>query len=559
MRKITIILIFLASLTALAGFYYYQKNIYSKEILKLEILGPESIDLLQEVEYIVKYKNNGDMRLDEPELIFEYPKNAIPINETQSRVIKKAEDLGGAIYPGEEKSIIFKAVILGRENDSQTAKATFSFQPKDLKARYEVTTSFTNIIKKVPFTLDFDLPAKTESGKDLNFRLNYFSNIDFPLSGLRLSVEYPAGFEFISSNPKSPEKTEWNLGLLNKSEGGRIEIAGKIRGDMGEEKTFKAKIGVVKDGEFILIKEIGRAVAISNPSLYVNQQINSSPRYIVSPGDLLHYEISFQNLGDEPLSNLSLINRLQGKSFDFSSIRAPEGNFESGDGSVVFDWKRVQKLQFLAPGESGEVEFWIQLKEEWPIAGTEDKNVQIKNKIYLGQIKEEFTNKVNSKIIVSQTGYFNDDIFGNTGALPPEVGKETTYTITWKLQNYYNDVSNVKVIAVLPDNVELAGKFFPEDELSKFTFDSGSREIVWQAGDLKMSQGVDGTPAPNISFQVQLTPTESQVGQTPLIIGRAEAEGQDQWTGVAITATDRSIDTTLPDDDTVSSDMGIVK
>lgn len=559
MKKITIIVIILAVLTGLLGFYYYQKNIYSKEILKLEILGPESTDLLQEVEYVVKYKNNGNMRLEAPELIFEYPKNAIPINETQLRITRKAEELGGAIYPGEEKSISFKARILGKENDSQTAKATFSFQPKNLKARYEVTTSFTTLIKKVPLTLDFDLPADTESGKDLNFRLNYFSNIDFPLSGLRISVEYPSGFEFVSSNPKSLEKTEWNAGLLNKSEGGRIEIVGKLRGEIGEEKTFKAKMGVIKDGEFILIKEIGRAITISNPSLYILQQINGNPRYVASPGDLLHYEISFQNLGTEPLSNLFLINRLEGKAFDFSTIRAPEGNFEKGDSSVIFDWKRIPKLQFLSPGEQGQVEFWVELKNDWSISEAGDKNIQIKNKIYLSQAKEEFINKVNSKIVVLQQGYFNDEVFGNSGSIPPKVGEATTYTITWKLQNFYNDVSSAKVVAVLPQNVELTGKFFPEEALSKFAFDSNSREIVWQAGDLKMSQGVSGTPSPNISFQVSITPSASQVGQTPDIIGRAEITAQDQWTGETINAFDSAINTSLPDDTLITPEMGIVR
>lgn len=559
MRKITIIVVILAILTGLVGFYYYQKNIYSKEVLKLEILGPEATDLLQEVEYVVKYKNNGNTRLEEPELIFEYPKNAIPIDGAQTRITKKAEALGGAIYPGEEKSITFKARILGKENDSQIAKATLSFQPKNLKARYEVATSFTTLIKKVPLTLDFDLPASTESGKDLNFRLNYFSNIDFPLSGLRVSVEYPAGFEFISSNPRSLEKTEWDAGLLNKSEGGRIEISGKLRGEIGDEKNFKAKIGVIKDGSFILVKEIERAVIISDPSLYILQQINGNPRYVASPGDLLHYEISFQNLGSEPLSNLFLINRLEGKALDFSTIRAPEGNFETGDNSVVFDWKRVPKLQFLAPGEQGQVEFWVELKREWPIAGSGDKNVQIKNKIYLSQAKEEFTNKVNSKISVQQQGFFNDEVFGNSGSMPPTVGESTTYTISWKLQNFYNDVSSAKVVASLPQNVELTGKFFPEDALSKFAFDSSSREIVWQAGDLKMSEGVSGTPSPNISFQVRFTPYASQVGQTPDIIGRAEVTAQDEWTGQTINSFDSAINTTLPDDPLMTPETGIIR
>ena len=73
MKKITLFIIILALIAGIAGFYYYQKNIYSKEVLKLEILGQEEADLLQEVEYIVKYKNNGNTRLEEPELVLNTP------------------------------------------------------------------------------------------------------------------------------------------------------------------------------------------------------------------------------------------------------------------------------------------------------------------------------------------------------------------------------------------------------------------------------------------------------------------------------------------------------
>lgn len=285
MKKFTLFIIILAVIVGIAGFYYYQKNIYSKEILKLEILGPEETELLQEIEYIVKYKNNGDTRLEEPELIFEYPEHSLPIGETSLRVTKSSTDLGGAIYPGEEKNLYFKARLLGKEDEALVAKATLSYQPKNLKARYSSDTTFTTVIKKVPLTFGFDLPSKIESGKELKFRLNYFSNATQPIPDLRVVVSYPSDFEFVQSTPQSLEKTEWDIGLLNKAQGGRIEISGKITGEIGEEKFFQAKIGSWQDGEFILLKEITEGITVVKPSLYISQQINGNPQYVASPGD----------------------------------------------------------------------------------------------------------------------------------------------------------------------------------------------------------------------------------------------------------------------------------
>jgi len=559
MKKFTIIIILLAAVAGIAGLYYYQRNIYSKEILKLEILGPEETELVQEIEYIVKYKNNGNTRLEEPELIFEYPEYSIPSEGSSQRVTKNADDFGGAIYPGQEQTFSFKARLLGKEGAVKQAKATLSYRPKNLKARYESSTTFTTLIKKVSLTFDFDLPTKIESGKDFDFKLNYFSNVDYPLSDLRVTVEYPSDFEFVESVPQSLEKTEWDVGLLNKAKGGRISITGKLRGEIGEEKVFQAKFGTWREGEFVLLKEIAKGVEITKPSLYVSQQINGNPRYIASPGDSLHYQISFKNLGEDIFTNLFLIVKLEGEAFDFDTLKAPRGTFETGDNSIIFDWKRVSKLQFLDAGEEGEVEFWIGLEDEWPISSSEDKNPEIRTNVYLSQIQEQFVNKVNSKLQIVQKVYFQDEVFGNTGSMPPKAGEGTTYTIMWQVRNFYNDVNGVKVKAKLPSNVELTGNIFPEDGSSNFTFDSESREMVWSVGDLKVSEGVAGTAAPNLSFQVRLTPYANQTGQTPEIIGEATISGEDQWTGEIIRGTSPTVNTTLPDDQTVTGEQSIVQ
>jgi hypothetical protein len=548
----TAFILILAALVCLAGFYYYQRNIYSKDILKLEILGPEQADLLQEVEYVVKYKNNGDTSLENPELVFEYPEYSLGLSESSLRAVKASKDLGDVIYPGEEKTFRFKGRLLGKEGEAKEAKASLSFKPKNLKASYKSETTFTTMIKRVPLSLDFDLPSNIDSGKDLKFRLNYFSNIDYPVPNLRVMVEYPSDFEFISSNPNALEKTEWEIGLLNRGKGGRIEITGRVRGDLGEEKVFKARIGSWQDGEFVLLKEINSGAAMAKPSLYITQQINGNPRYVASPGDSLHYQISFQNLGEDVLSNLYLIIKLQGSAFDFSSVKSPQGEFKSGDNSIVFDWTKNSSLQFLDVNEEGGVEFWINLKKGWAITGSQDKNPLIKDSIFLSQVQEDFVNKVNSTLAVSQRGYFYDDVFGNSGSLPPRIGGEpTTYTISWKAMNFYNDVNNVKIKAKLPLTSELTGKIFPEQESSRFTFDSKSREIVWSLGDLKASQGVAGTAAPNISFQIQFSPVLGQFSQSPEIIKEAIISGEDQWTGETVEGSALPVTTAVPDDDKI--------
>jgi len=548
-RKFIIFLIILAGGAGLAGFWNWKSNIYSKEVLKLEILAPSEATLAEEIEYLVKYKNNGNTRLEEPRLIFEYPKYSI-VEGGALRTEKSLED----IYPGEEKTIPFKAKLLGKEGEVRLAKAWLSYRPKNLKARYESATTFTTTIKSVPLTFEFDLPIKIESGKDFRFRINYFSNLNELLTDLRIQVDYPSGFEFIESSPKSIEKNEWVIPVLNKSQGGRIEVSGYLSGEIGEARIFRAKLGIWREGEFISLKETEKGVEIIKPSIYLRQEINGNPKYVALPGDWLHYEIYFKNIGDDDLNNLFMISNLEGEAFDFQTIKSDLGNFEPGDNSVIFDWRRVSKLQYLAPTEEGKADFWIKLKDDLGNV----KNPVLRNKVFVSQVKEEFVTRISSKLEIVQKGYFQDEVFGNSGPIPPKVGEKTTYTIIWQVKNYYSDVKDVKVKAVLPTQVNLTGKIFPEEEASKFSFDSESREIVWLVRDLERGKGVL-TPAPNIAFQIEFLPEEGQFGQTPEIIGQAKIAGEDSWTEMTLQSVASAINTTLPDDPTIVEEMGRVR
>ena len=559
MNKLFLFFLILALSVGGAGFWYYQNNFYSKETVKLEILGMETADLAEEVEYIVKYKNNGNVRVEDPELIFEYPENSIVINNKQ-REILDSEDLGESIYPGEEKTFKFKARLLGKEGDAKIARAWLNYIPKNLQAKYESQTSFTTIIDKAPITFEFDFSSKIEAGKESKFRLNYFSNIDYPISGLRVKAIYPSGFEFVSSSPKSIEKTEWDIGVLSKAQGGKIEIFGEVFGDPNERKLLQAELGIWQNGEFILLKQIFQSIEIVEPSLFISQQINGSPEYIANPGSLLHYEIFFKNIGQDLLTDLFLVVKLQGAAYNLQTIRSNTGSFESGDNSIIFDSRKVPKLKFLDAQEEGTVEFWVELKERWDIEKGKDRNLVVQDKIILSQAIREFETKINTVLEFAQKAYFGDEIFGNSGPIPPIAGETTTYTIMWQVGDYYNDIENVKVKAVLPEQVELTGEIFPEEQKEKFAFDSVSREIVWDVGDLLIGEEpASAISTPNIAFQVAFTPIENQTGDSQNIIGEAEIIGEDIWTEQILSVKSPEINTTLPDDLSVNQYQGIIQ
>ena len=548
MKFLKIFLLLVTSIFIYFVFLFWQHS-FSKEVLKLEILGPGKVIAGEEVEFTVKYKNNGNFRLEEPELIVEFPKNSLTEEGFLERKILK-EELGKIIYPGEEKSFHFKMKIFGKEGETKTFKASMSFRPKNLKARYVRETSFTTQIESVPLTFEFDFPTSIFPQKNFSFSIHYFSNANTVLENLRIQANWPAGFEFLNSNPSSFDKKEWEIPLLNKFEGGKIDILGRVYGEVGEIKIFKARIGILKEGEFILLKEIEKGIQLTKPSIFIRQEINGNPEYIASPGEWLHYEIYFKNIGEETLKNLFLICKLEGDAFDFETLKSETGNYEIGDNSIVFDWKDNPKLQILSPMEEGKVEFWIKLKEE--ILGIGEPKV--KNKVFISQVKEEFVTKITSKIKIAQKGFFEEEVgFKNSGPLPPKVGQSTTYTIIWHIEGGTSLVKDLRLKAILPENVSLTGKVFPEEEISKFSFAQETREILWSIEKL------DPREKKSLAFQISLLPTEKDRGKIPVLIGKLIAIGKDAWTGKEIKQEAKKITTLLPDDPSVNKEKAIVE
>ena len=551
LRKILLVSFIMFVILSIMGFLYWQRNIYSKETLKLEIIAPGEVELFEEVEYIVRYKNNGNATLEEPKLIFEFPENTI-LEEGKTMRVEIGNGEIEDIYPGEERVISFKGRITGGEGEVKTAKAFLNYRPKNLKPRYESSTTFTSTIKKIPINFDIDIPSRIEAERSLNFSLNYFSNLDYPLMNIVIKVNYPSGFNFISSSPRPFDQNEWNIPLLNRSEGGRIEIRGELGGEIREQRVFHAELGIQQDNNFIILKKVSKGIEIARPSLHIFQRINNNDRYTASSGDLLRYEIFFRNVGEEPFTDLFLVSRLNSDFFDFESVRAEYGQYNKGDKTIIWDWRDVPKLSFLNKGEEGKVEFWVSVRNNVNPAFSE--NFLLRNQVSIARISEEFTTKINSKISISQKGYYSDEVFGNTGPIPPKVGEKTTYTIIWQAENWYNNIEDTKVKAFLPENVSLTGKIFPEEESLNFTFDSASREIIWNIGDMSSQRSIK-----SVSFQLSLTPLPGQSGETLPIIHSARMSANDKWTENTISGASSGIDTTLPDDSTVSIEGGVVQ
>jgi len=542
MNKKIFFIIFAIIVIIFVAFLYYREGMFSKQILRIEILGPDTAKIGEEIEYTVQYKNNGNFVLEKAKLVLKLPENSLT-EDDKTMIIQNLND----IYPGNQESVKFKARLLGKDGDLKTAKASLSYVPKNITATYESVTTFITKIDSSPITLDFDLPTKVEQEKNLQYSINYFSNVDYPLENLSIKIDPTPGFDFVSSDPVSLDNSEWKLQTLNKAQGGRISIKGKVSATTNQNLTFLASLGMWQNGNFVVIKQTNINVQVIQPLLFISQQINGSASYVASPGETLHYQIFFRNIGSTPFDDLFMIVKLDSPALDMSTIQVEGGQVQSNDNMIVWDHSQVQQLKHLDVQQEGKIDFSVKVKSDWSVLGQDSGNTVINDEVNISQIIQKFTIKVSSGLVISQKGYYKSLDIPNSGLIPPETGKTTTYTINWEIKNYFSDAKNVKVKAILPKNVSLTGQIFPQNESSNFSFDSASREIVWSAGDIQAGTGVTGDPI-ILYFQISLTPDSSQKGSVAPLIGQVQISGENQFTNTMITSQDSGINTSLPDD-----------
>lgn len=526
-RKTIFILIFFIIIAAILGFTWFQMS-YSKEVLKLEIWGPSKADTGESITYTVKFKNNGNVRLENPELYFTFPDGAI--TENGQKVVRlDSTALKGDIYPGEERSFQFKARLMGRTNEIKEAQARMTFQPSGLKTKNEVKTSFTIILGNVPISLNIQMPDQVANNKVFTININYTSNVSYPLNDLTIKVQLPPEFTLVSQKPKGIDN-EWNIPVLNEMSGGNIQLIGSLSGQDKDKKVFKAELGIWQNGNFVSLKEAVRNVEIIAPSIYLSQTINNSDAYAASPGDQLHYQILFTNIGQDALKDIVLISRLSGNYLDLNSVRVPIGNYQQGDNSIIWDSSQIPELNYLAPGQTGKVEFWVNVNKRWAINSQADINPVIKNTVTIGQNTQEFITKINSSLVAEQKIYNESKYFINSGPYPLKVGQKTYLTVEWTAKNYYNDMEGVIMKAVLSPNVNFENKIYPED--MKISYDAGTQEVTCTIGSLKAGAGFL-SEASKCAFQVSIIP---ELNEDALITGALEITGNDQWTGKQISA-----------------------
>ena len=521
----------------------------------------------------ITFRNISGSRLKEVELTVILPEGSLIQEEGQdrpapSRIVRKIDDLD----PGEEESIEVPAKLFGKEGEEKEILATLIYRPENLRARFSSKAAKNFLIGLVPLAVLLEIPENFSNNQEVRAVVRYNSSASNVFRNMWLRLEYPLGFQFISSAIKPEEGNSiWNVGDLDPGEGGSIEVRGRISGEEGEIKSFRAELGVFNTltKEWRTFRDSQAAGKIAVTPLSITGALKGSRETTVGLGENLQFTLRYKNNTETTLRNITVRAALEGPVLDFATLLIDKGNFDFNTRSIVWTAANARELGELEPGKEGEFHFEIQTKSRPAVRQDSDKNqvVRLNAEIKPAFVPQEFAGtdltgrdsieaKVRTKILFSSKALYRSSPIPTSGPLPPRVGAKTVYTILWEIRNFTNDAENVQVVGLLPPNVVWENVFSPKD--SRIIFDPATSEIRWNAGKVAAGTGIN-SPALTLAFQVSITPSTVDRGRNMTLLIESRLIGKDAFTGEELRETIGSQGTELRDDPGVSIQDGVVK
>jgi len=551
-RNVWFIIIALFILASAGTFLYFGLTSFSEDKVVLTVDGTKTVAGAGIASWRVLVVNTNRVDLEGATLIFVYPTNVLPLEDQYVSNLRSEVPLGVISAKG-NVAREFKARILGADKEVKKVDATLTYQLKGISRTLTKETQFETAIQQSPLALRVDAPKEVPSGGDVSWNITYQNASDFDFSNLRLHVEYPDGFTFVSaSTPPTHGFDEWGNLVVKAGQEGRIDIHGRVKGDADEKKVFKASVELIKEGQAPVL--LGDAVATStiiriplNLTLAVKGPRGDATT--AHAGDTLRYTLTYQNNFTEPIDNVTVSANLVGDMIEQGTIQS-NGEVSPGEPHIQWDKNSVIPFRRLDPGESGDLWVEAKVKNAFPINTFSDKNFTIQlvatitsDSPPITLTPQEVTHQADVVLPLSTQVSFKRMVDAlSSGGL--KVGQKSAYDVTWRVTNSANDFQNVVMKATLPPWASFEGTQKVNFAASGLTYDDSSKTVFWNIDRIPSTTGII-LPTYEATFRIAVTPRTDQVGQVIEIMGPASLEGRDAFTQEAIKLTAPGIKTDL--------------
>ncbi|MDB5204826.1 MAG: protein of unknown function with transrane region [Candidatus Taylorbacteria bacterium] len=561
------VIFFIVSLCVAGYVYFNGSNIISANNIKIEVVGPTTVKAGEDTSLDVSITNNNDTTLEVADLILEYPQGTRSATDSVTPMTHDRVAFDD-IAPHTTVRRTIKSVLYGEEGATAHIDMTLEYRIPTAMSVFTKDTSYEVMIGSAPLTLSVDGLKEVNANQDYTLTLNVVSNSDQVVKDVLLTASLPFGYEVASTTPLPiPKTTVWNLGDIEANGKRTIVIKGKMYGDHNDEdRYFKISVGT-KDAKVPtqvsgVISAVTQQVTIKEPFIGVllSYERNSPAGvdYIARSGTTLSSNINLTNNLDVPIYDVEVESKITGPIVVPNTFKPNGGFYDSNLGVIRWNKSYDKNLENILPNNNIDEPYTFSLfkssvaqslKITHPVFTT-DITVKAKRRLESG-VPENIVSTIHKDIKVETDARFSAQVTHNTGPienegdLPPKVGKQTQYTVTWAITNTFNELGEAKVSAILPDYITWNNIVVGPGE--KVTYNPDSRQVDWDVGGMN-AQSNGKVALRQVSFQIGFIPSQSQVQTSPILVGVANFTARDTFTNTSLSGTNEVLTTQLPTD-----------
>ena len=569
-------------LAAYFSYLYFFSGDSDMNSFKFQIIAPEKIVAGEEFSYFVEYSNPTKFGATNLKLELKYPEGFI----YSSANLEPSTGSYGFnlpdLAPGATGKLEVKGRIVNKLDSVNIISGRLIYTPAGISSEFKKESSDATIISGISFQVGLESSNLAFINQDNEVSLSFYDVEENFLEDFIIRFVLPEQTTITAAEIKLEEgivkedKQEDKLitadseytGLALVSEGTETWLLRNLRPDTaGKKINFKYQVKEQPSSAEIIIRLEKRLAdgqsytfwekrlipefvkSDLNLTLFLDGSNNNSP---VNFGDTLNYTLNYSNKGENTFKDASISFVLDGFFYDWNSLKLETpGEIRMGK-MIIWTKKELPALAEIRPGESGEINIMINIKdyqtnnfgEKLEVIAYAQSGTNAGESTTETNKSNEIVSKINSDLnLIEKVRYFDDNNLPvGSGPLPPRVGEVSNFRVDWLVENSLHELSQTEVSVQLPDYVYYNENSFTS--VGNLTYDGNQRKVIWNIGRLPIS-----VSEVNAHFSLAITPSEADRNKILVLSPGATIIAVDNETQEEITKKSGPKTTKLEDDD----------
>ena len=530
-------------------------RVVSSSKINIITQGPSIIESGENVNLEINIANRNPVAINGAVLTVKYPEGSYSTGDRTEVLITKDFQIG-QIDSGDIKETQISLNVIGSQNEEKVLEYIFEYLSEGATSKIAVKEVYELVVKSPPVSIGEITTTSEVSGKETTITIPIKSNSKEVVRNIFVTTKYPSGFSIIGSDPKAINLREgvWGFSSISPGATKYINIKGILSGESDEEKSLIASALVSPVNSLSSATEVSKGNHIFNVSKsFVDLSINFlsiEEQLIASPGQPITGFINWENISNSKLEDFIIFLDLKGSGLDVSSIDSDNGRFDEINQRLVWDKNQIEYFNLIGAKEKGKVKFKFNVLPNRVEFSAPYKKIDLttsagaivtnKGRREQSLIADKKEILVRSAVSVTAHTLYLTSMLVNSGPVPPEVGKQTTYALKFFIQNSGNDLRDVKLVIPLTISAEFTGNVSGLSD-HEYEYNEDTRVFNIDIGSLPPDNSNR-----SIEIQVRLTPVQTQRGDIPNLTNGGKFTSTDNFVGEKIEKNLNPLKTLLP-------------